>query len=201
MSKEIKIIRDIKVEFDEKRILRLIGYKKREIEGSVKEIILGEKERLSSLISPLSIYTVIDYEETNKHQIFDHARKVAICVCTIGKKLEDESARLMKKNEILRALVLDALGSEAVEEVAVHSDNIISKEALKMNLWPSKRFSPGYGKWDIREQKFVFKVVPAEGIGVKLNESMMMVPRKSISFRINFYAEKKYTTKKIEAIE
>lgn len=197
MDNEVKIIKDIKVEFDEKRIIRLIGYKKKNIKDSVREIIAEEKKRLGYLIQPLSIYTIIDYEETNKHPIFEHADKVALCICTIGRELEEEIATLMRKNEMLRALVLDALGSEAVEEAANQSDEKIAMKAINLNLWPSKRFSPGYGKWDIKEQKFIFGVLPAEKIGVRLNESFMMIPRKSISFRINFYKDKKFTTRKL----
>lgn len=197
MDNEIKILKDIKVEFDENRILRLIGYRKKNIKDSVKEIIAEEKSKLDNLLHPLSIYSIINYEETNKHPIFEHAEKVALCICTIGRELEEESASLMRENELLRALVLDALGSEAVEEVANQSDEIIVKEAINLDLWPSKRFSPGYGKWDIKEQKLIFKILPAKKIGVRLNESYMMIPRKSISFRINFYKDKKLTMRKL----
>ena len=37
-----------------------------------------------SLLQPASILTIIDYEETNKHPIFNQAEKVALCICTIG---------------------------------------------------------------------------------------------------------------------
>ncbi len=102
----------------------------------------------------------------------------------------------MSENEMLRALILDSLGSEAAEEMAIQSDRILTEKAREMNLWPSKRFSPGYGKWDIQEQRYVFSVLPAESIGVRLTESCMMIPRKSVSFRINFYKDKKLSTRK-----
>ena len=93
-------------------------------------------------------------------------------------------------------MILDALGSEAVEEVAIQSDQILAEKARDMNLWASKRYSPGYGRWDIREQRYVFQILPGQDIKVSLNESCMMVPRKSISFRINFYKEKNLSTRK-----
>jgi hypothetical protein len=198
MSEPVEKITNIKVDFDEKRILRLIGYRKRsaEIKEPIKSIITEEKKKLDNLLHPASIYTIIDYAETNKHPIFKDAVKVAICICTIGPELEQEVKKLMEKNEMTRALILDALGSEAVEEVAIQSDGILAGKAREMNLWPSKRFSPGYGKWDIKEQRFIFRLLPAADIGVRLTESYMMVPRKSISFRINFYREQKLSTRK-----
>jgi len=197
MSLHTKITRNFKVEFDEKRILRLIGYKKKRqmIKEPVYKLILEQKNKLPRLLEPAAVYAIIDYNQTNKHPIFDHAQKVALCVCTIGPKLEKEVESLTKKNELLQAFILDALGSEAAEEVAIQSDKMLAEKAREMNLWPSKRFSPGYGKWDITEQRFIFGILPGRDIGVSLRESCMMVPRKSISFRINFYKEKKFSTR------
>jgi len=191
-------IENFRVEFDEKRILRLIGYKKRptEIKEPIKSLITEEKKKLDYLLHPASIYTIVGYDETNKHLVFKDAEKVAICICTIGPELEQEIKKLMEKNEMTRALILDALGSEAAEEVAIQSDRILAEKAREMNLWPSKRFSPGYGKWDIKEQRFIFRMLPAANIGVRLTESCMMVPRKSVSFRINFYKEQKLSTRR-----
>jgi len=198
MSGPVEKIENFRVEFDEKRILRLIGYRKRpkEIKEPIKSLIAEEKKKLDILLHPASIYTIIDYAETSKHPVFKDAEKVAICICTIGPELEQEIKKLMEKNEMTRALILDALGSEAAEEVAIQSDRTLAEKAREMNLWPSKRFSPGYGKWDIKEQRFIFRLLPAADIGVRLKESCMMVPRKSVSFRINFYKEQKLSTRK-----
>lgn len=198
MSSHIEKIENLKIEFDEKRILRLIGYEKNsnEIKDPIKLLIKEEKNKLKHLLHPESIYTILDYKETNQHPVFKDAEKVALCICTIGPDLEVEINRLMGENEMVRALILDSLGSEAAEETAIQSDRILVGIARKMNLWPSKRFSPGYGKWDIREQKYIFQVLPGKDIGVSLTESCMMIPRKSVSFRINFYKDKNLTTRK-----
>lgn len=198
MSLLIEKIENFKIELNEKRISRLIGYKKKsqEIKEPIKKLIAEEKKKLDYLLHPLAIYTIIDYDETNKHPIFKDAEKVALCICTIGPELEEDIKELMKKNEMLRALILDSIGSEAAEEVAIQSDRILAERAREMNLWPSKRFSPGYGKWNIREQQFMFRVLPAQDIKVRLTESCMMIPRKSVSFRINYYKEQKLSTRR-----
>lgn len=198
MASRVEKIENIQVEVDPKRILRLIGYKKKsqEIKEPIKQLIALEKKKLGHLLHPVSLYTILDYDETNKDSIFKDAEKVAICICTIGPDLEKEINELMGKNEMLRALILDSFGSEAAEAVAIQSDQILTEKARQLDLWPSKRFSPGYGKWDIREQRYVFSVLPGEDIGVNLTDSFMMIPRKSVSFRINFYKDKKLSTRK-----
>jgi len=198
MTPIIRKINEFKIEIKEKRVLRSIGYKRKSVNSSLEKVIAAEKKKLGNLIRPLSIYTIIYYSETNKHAIFKDAVKVALCVCTIGPDLEKEVEDLTKKNDLLKALILHSIGSEAVEEVAIQSDKSIAEEAIKMHLWPSKRFSPGYGEWDLKEQQFIFKMLPAKEIGVRLNESFMMIPRKSISFRVNFYSNQKFTTRQMK---
>lgn len=194
----IEKIENFKIDIYESRILRLIGYKKKSnsIHEQLRNLIADEKSKCDALLQPDSIYTIIDYRQTNKHLIFKDAEKVAFCICTIGPKLEKEVKNLTNNNDILRAMVLDSIGSETVEEVAIQSDQILAKKARDMNLWASKRYSPGYGRWDIREQRYVFNILPGQDIAVSLNKSCMMIPQKSISFRINFYKEKDLSTRK-----
>lgn len=184
---------------NENHILRRIGHKNRQnkINDTLIDIIHEEKEKLNSLLHAAAVYKILDYSETNQHPIFKNADKVALSICTIGPGVESESTRLMKKNEMLRGLVVDALGSEAAEEAAEQVDKILCKKARKMDLWPSRRFSPGYKNWDIKEQKYIFQILPVEDIGVTLTKSYMMVPRKSVSFRINFYRDKELSKRKI----
>jgi cobalamin-dependent methionine synthase I len=46
----------------------------------------------------------------------------------------------------------------------------------------SCRLSPGYGRWTLRWQRELFARLPHHELGVELNESCLMLPRKSVSF-------------------
>ncbi len=200
MNEKYTFLNDFKVHVEDKRILVRLGYKPKssEINSSVSQYLEEFKSKLPELIEPKAVYTILDYKETNKHPVFKGAEKVSLCLCTIGPELEEECSRYTKNGDILKGFVLDSFGSEAAEDVARQSDHIITTKARDMNLWPSKRFSPGYGIWDIKEQKYVFDVLPADKVGVSLTETFMMVPRKSISFRINFYKNKESSTRSFQ---
>lgn len=198
MASEITVIRDFGFVLDARKVLNRLGEKRpdHKIDAALRRTLEEEKERLLSLLQPASIYLILNDDETNRHAIFDRAVKVALAVCTIGRETERETARLFQDQEVLRALILDSLASEAVKEVVWRTEDQIVRDALSLGLWPSKRFSPGYRGWDLREQRFVFEKVPADKIGVTLTESMMMVPRKTLSFRINLYSDRRLTTRK-----
>jgi len=198
MENKFTFLNQFKVHIEEKRIRVRLGYKVKtgEINSSVKKYIREFKSEIKDLIQPKALYTILDYEETNKHPVFKGAEKIALCLCTIGPETEKISTRLMDQGEILKGYILDAFGSEAAEDTARQSDRLIAQKARELGLWPSKRFSPGYGVWEIKEQKYVFAVLPSEKIGVRLTDTYMMIPRKSVSFRINFYKNKESSTRR-----
>ena len=55
------------------------------------------------------------------------------------------------------------------------------------------RISPGYGRWPLTAQTNVFDRLPHEQLGVELLPSLLMVPRKSISFAMWIGAEARPT--------
>ena len=117
--------------------------------------------------------------------MFTELEKVAFCVCTIGPALEERVTALSKDGDMLAAVVLDAIGSAAAEATARYANDRIDEDAAAEGLKTSCRASPGYGDWDVKEQKALFALVPAGRIGVTLTESSMMVPRKSVSFAVH----------------
>lgn len=192
------VLRDFEIRFnDPSRILVRIGYKKHPLpdDDPILALVREEAELAASLVRPAAAWTVIEASETDGHPVFLQARKVALCVCTIGARLEDECASQFARNDDLKGMILDALGSDAVAQVARRMDRLLAEEALGLGLWPSKRYAPGYGKWDVSHQAFLFSKVQVEPIGVRLTESFMMVPRKSYSFRVNFYEDRSLTTR------
>lgn len=197
MPSEIQIVKDFTFVIDLQKALNRLGDKRpyHKTDDSLKKSLAEGKEKLLSLVRPAAAYGILDYEETNGHPIFDKAKKVALAVCTIGPEVERDINGLFQKDEVLKALILDSLASEAVKEVVWETERLIVERALALRLWPSKRFSPGYRGWDLKEQQFVFDKIPAVEIGVSLTESFMMVPRKSLSMRINFYPDRALTTR------
>jgi hypothetical protein len=197
MEIQIQKLESFAITIPTQKICVRIGYRTSvdRISKSVIDQIEEEKIRADELLNPRAIYRILDYTDTNRHPIFAHAKKVALCICTIGPQLESESTKLMKNDELMRGLILDAIGSEAAEQVARQTDKILCKKARDINLWPSKRFSPGYKSWTIEEQRYIFRMIPGNLIGVTLNKSCLMIPRKSVSFRINFYDKKELSTR------
>jgi len=184
--------------FDNRKILIRLGDKKRPAGPTKKvlDMVASQAAGVRAWLDPASVLEVIDYSQTNRHPVFDRAVKVGLAVCTIGPRLEQECAVCFERNDLLRGMILDAIGSEAVTQVCRQAERVLADRARALGLWPSKWYAPGFRGWDIEEQRFVFSRVAASEIGVRLTDSCMMVPRKSGTFRINFYADQTLITRR-----
>ena len=111
----------------------------------------------------------------------EKAEGLAIGLVTVGPGLEDRVSRLMRAGDMTRALMIDASGSAAAETAADRLSAFIVGETVEEGQ-VSCRVSPGYGRWPLSAQRALFDLLPHRELGVSLTPSMMMVPRKSISF-------------------
>ena len=109
------------------------------------------------------------------------ARELAIVVCTIGPKLEEKVTDYFNRDEPLQGLLLDGIGSTAVDSLGQEVCQLIRHEASSRGYEASSPLSPGMPGLPLSEQWQLFKLVPAEQIGVHLTSSGMMSPRKSTS--------------------
>lgn len=169
---------------------------------AVAQQVLAEAQ---ALLAPAAMYTVLPVHDFH-HQavILDGggtfegplvaralagAREVALAVCTIGPALEEQVAALFAAGHTLRALALDGAGTAAVGEVSRTVGARICDEASARGLNVGMRASPGHEGWSIRQQRTLFGLVPADETGVRLTDSCLMLPRKSVSFAVGLGPE------------
>ena len=166
-----------------------------------------------SLVEPKAVYGIFDISikgscikfakaglavrsaSLAKHM--DGAQKAALFACTIGEDLAETVNGYVRKGEIARATILDAVGSEAVEALADHIDDIIKAKAKAEGYAAVSRFSPGYGDWTIFDQVKALKALRSDKIGVKATKSYIMVPEKSVTACIGLKKKSQKPIRKI----
>lgn len=187
---DARVRRDFPVVFDEARILRRLGVRKRPERGdfSLIDLVREETAQAAQLAAPAAAAAVVSAGGLEPHGVFAGAVSVGLCICTIGPGIEARAARFMAEHDLLRGLVLDVLGTEAVSAVSRNAEAWLVEWGRSLGFLPGKRYAPGYKGWDVSGQKTLFDRLPAREIGVGLTDGFMMIPRKSYSFRINFRA-------------
>jgi hypothetical protein len=110
------------------------------------------------------------------------AQEAAIVLCTVGEALERRAAEVSKEDAVY-GLALDGVGSAGVEALANAACALFEEEAAKKDCQVTIPLSPGMVGWPVEQgQPQIFDLLDAGEINVRLTESMMMLPRKSLTF-------------------
>jgi hypothetical protein len=143
------------------------------------------KDRAQELFEPKSLYRIFSKSDLPDRECFAEAEKIALAVVTIGKKVPQEVNKLMEMGEYVDGVILDAIGSAGVEAIADLINHQINDEVERQHLGYSKRYSPGYCFWNVKDQEIIFGLLPVEEIDVHLTNAYLMTPIKSVSFAVN----------------
>ncbi|MBK7106515.1 MAG: hypothetical protein IPH62_14645 [Ignavibacteriae bacterium] len=123
---------------------------------------------------------------------FIEADNAAIFVCTIGNEMELWSKKNTAEGDLLRGYLIDVTASTIVENVADLLHDFIGKTFIEKDWKITNRYSPGYCNWQVNEQQNLFSLLPKNFCNIKLSDSSLMNPIKSISGIIGIGKNVKY---------
>lgn len=113
-------------------------------------------------------------------RLLRNSERAALYVITLGEEA-DNGIRRLEGEDFLEGYLLNAAASALIEGVQAKGRELIEAEAVKESLHLTKRFSPGYPGWDLPEQEILLSMLNAEEAGMRLTESFLMLPMKSLS--------------------
>ena len=105
----------------------------------------------------------------------------ALFICTSGLEFETYQHRLKEQGDMVRVFIADALGSVIAEKCADQMEKALQESIDKLGWMHTNRFSPGYCGWHVSQQQLLFPLFQGHTCGVKLTDSSLMVPIKSVS--------------------
>ena len=105
----------------------------------------------------------------------------ALFVCTSGTEYEVYQQRLKEQGDMVRVYIADALGSVIAEHCADQMEVTLQENIDKLGWRHTNRFSPGYCGWHVSQQQMLFPLFEGHTCGVRLTDSSLMVPIKSVS--------------------
>jgi hypothetical protein len=120
------------------------------------------------------------------------SESVVFFKCTAGKGIDEWSKKLSSEGDILGSYLTSVIGSAIVETAMDRIQYFLKEEMERNNLNITNRYSPGYCGWRVAEQRKLFEMLPADFCNIRLTESMMMDPIKSVSGIIGVGRDVKY---------
>jgi cobalamin-dependent methionine synthase-like protein len=122
----------------------------------------------------------LDVEEIVAGQL-QRSEAVAVFLCTAGPEIGELSRRLMAEGDPFTAFIADTVGSLVVERAMDAVQDRLQDAMTARGLRITNRYSPGYCGWNVRDQQNLFRLLPPAFCGVRLTESSLMQPIKSVS--------------------
>ncbi len=200
MLSDVERLENIDLKVEPRAILYIQGYTgKREPKPAVIELAERAAEEALALSEPQAIYREVPIAEVNTDYLlleggfrlntgeringwWKGSKSLSIAVCTIGERIEDRVSQYFAKGEHASAMNLDIAGSVALGALGNRVHQHICHTAKQAGLEMGPFLNPGYREWSITDQKEIFRIMPADSIGVKLNEQCMMIPKKSLTY-------------------
>lgn len=182
-------------ELDRDEAFRYMGYKGGKIKESILKITEECEKALLSVIKPRLAYKIFDigFSENgveimdtplifNGNDIREHLEGCQRCVlmCATLSSDVDKLIRTYEAEGMEKAFIADALASAAVEQVCNEAETLIQSAVGNYSFtW---RFSPGYGDFPLEIQKDFVRITEADRkIGLTVTESLILIPRKSVT--------------------
>lgn len=169
-----------------------------EIKGLIRELLASVRK--AHLVEPAAAYEIYSITKISRDQLclkgnkvvpgwllpslLPQAKELAAVVLTISSRLEKQVTDYTKRGEALRGMLLDGIGSAAVDSLTQEVCKFMAGEASSRGYQASSPISPGMPGLAITEQWQLLEMVPAGEIGVSLTSGGVMVPRKSASMVI-----------------
>jgi hypothetical protein len=123
--------------------------------------------------------------ETPLEEIFPEADSLALFAATLGGLVSERISHLLAADQLALGFMLDAVASEAADQLAIVMGRHLSQRLLRERQQPKKpsvlAYSPGYCGWHLSGQDKLFQFLHPEQIGITLNTSYLMEPLKSVS--------------------
>ncbi len=178
-------------------VTRYLGYGGNPAEGEDLKLIEKKIAEVKKIMAPKACYARYSFEndEENSMLTFPYGAtksevlsrhlsgcsEVFIFAATIGAVFD----RMLQRTRFLsmsETAVMQAVGAAAVEAVCDSVNGMLEQKAAEESKYLRARFSPGYGDFELENQRGIFSVLnPAKNIGITLMDTMIMAPEKSVT--------------------
>jgi hypothetical protein len=188
---------DLTVPCDLAEVLRMMGWgQDRPVPDRFRALASDLLVDTRDSIRPRGVYTICPVERMTSHelallgqqsiygpiaQFIRPAKRVAVFVVTVGDELERIADQRLQGGKLLEGYTLNAIGSAAADAAADALAEYLRRNEASADEGVTLPFSPGYCGMPLDQQRILFSIVDAAPIGVRLSESMIMHPVKSVS--------------------
>lgn len=185
------------MKINQNEVLGYLGYRGLKIEADIRNLIEACSSEILNLARPKNVYEIYRLESEadqirlqesflsfKSHDLQNHLGDSSYCAVmavTLGSEV-DKKIDYLAQSDLLKAMVMDATASTAIEAYGNEVCDLIRVLASKNGFFLTKRYSPGYGDFPLESQQQLLNLLNAYSkIGLTVTKSSLLIPRKSIT--------------------
>lgn len=167
-------------------ICKAMGYQSATPDKEVQREVMSILDNMQEWVQPRFCFFVsqtmpdFDMGRIILHQL-KGSEAYALFIATAGIEYESYLQRLKDEGDMVRVFIADALGSVIAEKTADMLETYLQESIDKLGWHHTNRFSPGYCGWHVSQQQLLFPLFQGHTCGVRLTDSSLMLPIKSVS--------------------
>ena len=188
------------LDITDRELLIQMGYGEADADKDTRLEMERMKERVREILKPRFCFHIAEEGELDCHSktltisghtfgigpiIASQLRKseaYALFVATSGMEFERLQHQLKEEGDMVSVFIADAMGSVIAEKTADIMERWLQVFVNDRGWKHTNRFSPGYCGWHVGEQQMLFSLLlEKDPCGVRLTDSSLMVPIKSVS--------------------
>ena len=155
-------------------------------------------EEASNLVRPIATWVEVDVTGTGAGELFledgfkfssnllpkvaGTAEKMLLISTTIGTAIEDRLTEYKEAGKMSEAFALDACATAYVAKAGTTAMSLLEEAYHREGLKTTFPMGPGHSYWrGLEDMQVIFHFLRAERIGLHLNDSNLIIPRKSVA--------------------
>ncbi|MCP4649388.1 MAG: methionine synthase [PVC group bacterium] len=197
---KVNIFEQINVTVPQERIYSRLGYAKGKTQVS-KEQIEQTEQYIDQALSVITLkgaavrIDITDFSDalvslTNGSvlasrdlaEFLSGSKEVLFMGATSGLEIMRLITENAEGKDVTAAVVFDAVASEMTDAALGWMMNYFNNELRRENkVLTKRRFSAGYGDFGLENQKLICDLLEMEKLGVKVSETSILIPEKSVT--------------------
>lgn len=188
---------EIEWNIDETKVLSLLGYKNEMPDENILKRVRDEIAMCQDYLNPVVYYDYFNIKSKKDNKIILEngvefegefisekllkCNKIIAMVITLGAGVNKVIDNAFNEGDYLKSLIVDNIATEAIGHVNKIFWQKIVDNIKNSDVGLTQALSPGDAKWELQEQAKIFKCMGDDFSEVKLNDSFLMIPSKSLA--------------------
>jgi hypothetical protein len=117
-------------------------------------------------------------------KVFTQIRRsglIAVFYASVGTSVAGFASHLHENGDFMRSYIMDVISAIIIERSLDRLHEHLAKEARKIKMAVSNRFSPGYCHWDSTDKKGLFSLFPKGFCNLRVNGEEIIDTSRSIA--------------------